>query len=268
MKTAMVALLICLLGAGALRAEDKVVIGGSGGLGDEMDELGKAYMAKHPGERIEVLKETMSTSGGIAGLLSGRLTIGMVTSAPKGDEKTKLVYRVIGRSPVGVAVHKSLSLASVTEAQICDIFSGKIKSWKEVGGEEAKITVLTRKQNDANTEAARDKIACFKDLKVSPEAIALVKGSEVLDALNRRPGTIGIISATFNPADRPEVKTLAVGGVAPTAEAVRTGKYKIYNERGIVTVGPPQGAAKKFLDFVGGADGQKILVHRGVIPVL
>jgi phosphate transport system substrate-binding protein len=268
MKTVIAAIFMCLLGAAALSAQEKVVVGGSGGLADEMDELGKAYMAKHPGDKIEVVKETMGSSGGVAALLTGRLTIGLVTSAPKGEEKAKLVYRVVGRSPVGIGVHKSLSVAGITEAQICDIFSGKIKSWKEVGGEEAKITVLTRKQNDANTEAAREKLACFKDVKFSAESIALLKGSEVLDALNRRPGTIGIISATFNPVDRPEVKTLAVNGVAPSPEAVRAGKYKIYNERGIVTLGAPQGAAKRFLDFVATADGQKILVHRGVIPVM
>jgi phosphate transport system substrate-binding protein len=268
MKTGIAAMLLCLLSAGAIRAQEKVVIGGSGGLADEMDELAKAYMAKNHSDKVEVLKDTMGTSGGIQALLSGRVTIGLVTSTPKGEEKAKLIYRAVGRSPVGVAVHKSLAVNNLSETQICDIFSGKIKSWKEVGADEAKITVLTRKQNDANTDAAREKIACFKDLKFSPDAIALLKGSEVLDALNRRPGTIGIISATFNTADRPEVKTLAVSGVAPTPEAVRAGKYKVYNERGIVMAGPPQGAAKRFLDFVATPDGQKILVHRGLIPVL
>ncbi len=268
MRTIIAALLLCLIGAGSLRAEDKVVIGGSGGLADEMGELAKAYMAKHPGDKIEVLTETMGTAGGIGAVLAGRVTIGLVTQTPKGEEKARLVYRVVGRSPVGVGVHKTLSVNNLAEAQVCDIFTGRIQSWKEVGGNDGKITVLTRKQNDANMEAAREKITCFRDIKFSADAIPLLKGSEVLDALNRRTGTIGIISATFNAADRPEVKTLAVGGVAPTPEMVRAGKYKIYNERGIVTLGAPQGGAKKFLDFVAGAEGQKILTRRGLIPSL
>jgi phosphate transport system substrate-binding protein len=268
MQTGIAAMLICLLGAGTLGAQEKVIIGGSGGLIDEMEQLAKAYAAKHPADKIEILKETMGTAMGIGAVMNGRLTIGLVTSMPKGEEKSKLVHRVVGRSPVAVAVHKSLAVNSLTEAQICDIFSGKIKSWKEVGADEAKITVLTRKQNDANTEAMRERVACFKDLKLSAEAIALMKGSEVLDSLNRRPGTIGIVSATFNASERTEVKTLAINGVAPAPEAVRSGKYRVYNERGLVTLGAPQGATKRFLDFMATAEGQKILVSRGVIPVL
>jgi len=268
MRTGIATMLLCLLGTGAVWAQDKIIIGGSGGLIDEMEELAKSYTAKHPADKIEILKETMGTTMGIGAVMNGRLTIGLVTSAPKGEERAKLAYRVVGRSPVAVAVHKSLAINSLTEAQVCDIFSGRVKSWKEVGADDAKITVLTRKQNDANTEAVRERVACFKDLRFSADAIALVKGSEVLDSLNRRPGTIGIVSATFNPSERAEVKTLAINGVAPTPDAVRSGKYRVYNERGLVTLGSPQGATRRFLDFTASAEGQKILANRGVIPVL
>jgi phosphate transport system substrate-binding protein len=268
MKTKTIIMLIFLLNSSALLAQEKVIIGGSGGLIEEMEKLANAYTAKHPADKVEIRKETMGTTMGIGAVLIGRLTIGLVTSRPKGEEQAKLVYRIVGRSPVGVAVHKSLAVTGLTEAQICDIFSGRTKSWKEVGAEEGKITVLTRKQNDANTEAVRERVACFKDLKFSAEAIALMKGSEILDSLNRRPGTIGIISATFNTSERTEIKMLAINGVLPTPEAVRGGKYRVYNERGLVTLGAPQGATKRFLDFMATAEGQKILVNGGVIPAL
>jgi phosphate transport system substrate-binding protein len=267
MRIAIITLIIWLLGVTALWAEEKIVLGGSGGLTDEMSDLAKAYMAKNPSDKIEVLKETMGTSGGIGAVLNGRVTIGLVTHMPKGDHQSKLVYRVIARSPVGVAVHKSQPISSLTEIQICDIFSGKTHSWKEVGGGDGKISVLTRRQNDANAEAMREKVACFKDLKFTPEAIALSKGSEVLDGVNRRPGTIGIISATFNATDRGDIKTLAISGTPPTPEMVRSGKYRVYNERAVVTLGAPHGASKRFLDFVAGPEGQKILMQRDMIPV-
>ena len=267
MKTKLIVMLILLLSSNALLAQEKVVIGGSGGLIDELEALAKVYAVTHPADKIEFVKETMGTSMGINAVLIGRLNIGLVTSLPKGEETAKLVHRVVGRSPVAVAVHKSLAVNSLTEAQICDIFSGRTKSWKDVGAEEGRITILMRKQNDANTEAVREQLACFKDLKFSAEAIALNKGSEVLDSLNRRPGTIGIISATFNAAERSEIKSLAINGVLPTPEAVRSGKYKVYNQRGLVTLGAPQGATKRFLDFMATAEGRKVLLKEGVIPV-
>ncbi|MGH7767160.1 MAG: substrate-binding domain-containing protein [Candidatus Binatia bacterium] len=263
-----ITMVMFLLSAGALWAQDKIVIGGSGGLIDEMDDLAKAYMAKHPSEKIEVVKESMSTSGGLGAVLSGRLTIGLVTRAPKGDEKAKLAYRAVGRSPVGVAIHKSLPVNSLNEAQICDIFSGKTKSWKEVGGDELKIMVITRKQEDNNTEVVREKVACFKDLKIPADTVALSRGSEVLDALNRRPGAVAIVSVATSMFERPDVKAVSIEGTPPSAEAVKSGKYKVYNERGVVTVGEPKGTAKKFLEFVGTAEGQKILAKRSMIPVM
>jgi phosphate transport system substrate-binding protein len=268
MKTKLITMLIVLLSVGGLWADDKVVVGGSGGLIDEMEDMAKAYMAKHPGEKIDVIDESMSTSGGIGAVLAGRLTIGLVTRPPKGEEKAKLAYRAVGRSPVGVAVHKSLAVSNLSEAQICGIYSGRIKSWKEVGGEEAKIMVITRKQEDNNTEVMRDKIACFKDLKLAPEAVALSKGTEVLDAVNKRPTATAIVSVATSMFERPDVKAVTIEGVPPSAEAVKSGKYKVYNERGVVTVGAPAGTAKKFLEFVASAEGQKILAKRSMIPVM
>jgi ABC-type Fe3+ transport system substrate-binding protein len=48
---------------------------------------------------------------------------------------------------------------------------------------------------------------------------------------------------------------------------VQSGKYKYYNERGVVTLGAPKGAVKRFLEFAASPEGQKILARRGVIPV-
>ncbi|HEY2988398.1 MAG TPA: substrate-binding domain-containing protein [Candidatus Binatia bacterium] len=268
MRTKIVTMLFVLLTAGVLWAEEKVVVGGSGGLIDEMQDMAKAYMAKHPGDKVEVLDESMSTSGGIGAVMAGRFTIGLVTRAPKGEEKAKLVYRAVGRSPVGVAVNKNLPVNNLTEAQICGIFGGKIKSWKEVGGEDVKIMLVTRKQEDNNTEVMREKIACFKELKLSSEAIALSKGTEVLDAVNKRPSATAIVSVATSMFERPDVKAVTIEGIPPSADAVKSGKYRAYNERGVVTLGQPQGAAKKFLDFVASAEGQKVLAKRAMIPVM
>jgi phosphate transport system substrate-binding protein len=209
----------------------------------------------------------MSTTGGIEGLKSGRLTIGLVTRAPKEDEKT-LVYRVVGRALVGVGVHKSLPVAGLSEPQLCDVFGGRIKSWKEVGGAEGKITVVARKTDDNNEQTLRSKIGCFKDLKLTSDAVMLVRGNELMDAIDRRPGTIGIVSGGSVLAQRTNVKVLALAGVAASAENIQSGKYKFYNERGVITLGAPQGAAKRLLDFAATSEGQKILSGKGMIPVL
>jgi phosphate transport system substrate-binding protein len=262
------AIFIFLVCAGAARAEEKIVVGGSGGLLDEMEDLAKMYMAKSPGDKVEVIAEPMSTTGGMEGVKNGRLTIGSVTRPPKGDEKAHFAYRAVGRVLVGVGVHKTVPINDIADAQICDVFGGKIKSWKEIGGGDGKITVVARKKDDANDAEMRQKLACFKDLQVTADAVYVVRGSELMDAVHRRAEVIALVNGGSNLLERPNIKILAINGVQASTEAVKSGKYKYYNERGIVTLGAPQGLAKRFLDFVAGAEAQKLFIQRGVIPVL
>src|SRR5580765_8422911 len=123
-----------LLATNLAAADEKVVVGGSGSLTDEMVEMAKAFMAKNPGEMVEVRPESMSTTGGIEGVLSGRFAIGLVARRLQDSEKSKFVYRAIARSMTGLVTQKSLPVNSLSDAQICDIFGGKIKSWKEISG--------------------------------------------------------------------------------------------------------------------------------------
>jgi len=256
------------LGAGALWAQEKIVVGGSGALRTEMEQIAKAYMAKNPSDIIEVLPQSMSSSGGIDGVKAGRLAIGMVNRPLLDNERGGIAYRAIARGPVGVGVHKSFPVSNLTETQVCDIFSGKIKSWREVGGGESKIIVLARPaHDDGNTRIMRSQMACFRDVKITSEAIVLVRGGELLDAINRRPGTVGLVNVGSDFSGRENIKAVAIGGALPSVEALQNGKYRYTSDSGIVTLGEPQGLAKRFLEFVVGPEGQRVLARSGMVVV-
>jgi phosphate transport system substrate-binding protein len=267
MKTTIIgALFFYCLGVGFLQAQDKIVIGGSGGLAEEMQELAKIYLQKHPSDAVDVIQESMSTTGGIEGAKAGRFTLGMVSRPPTDSEKGKLLYKRIVMAPVGVGVNKSMSVSNLSEAQVCDIFSGKIKTWKEVGGGEGGITVLGRKKDDNSMQVLYDKMACFKGLKLNPNAVLLVRASEVMDALEHRASTIAVVNVSSVMGERQNIKILAMDGASPTNESVTGGKYKYFTELGVVTLGEPHGAAKRFLEFVAGPDGDKVLTKYRWIP--
>jgi phosphate transport system substrate-binding protein len=241
-----------------LGAQEKVIVGGSGVITEELEFVAKAYRAKFPTEHVDVIQEPMSTTGGIEATKGGRVNIGIITRALKDSEKGNLVYRRYARKVVGVGVHKSTPIDNLSEAQLCDIFSGKIKSWKELGANEAKVIVLARKQDDNNFNAIRDKIPCLKG-QITSDAIYLVRGTEIMDALHNRPGTVGVISFGANTLARPNIKGLSLANAAPTAEAVRSGKYKYFTEVGLLTQGEPKASVKRFLDFAYSPEADKIL---------
>jgi phosphate transport system substrate-binding protein len=267
MKTQLIAFVALLLSFASSSAQEKIVVGGSGALNDEMTALAKAYMAKYPSDNIEVRPESMSTEGGIEGVRMGRFQIGLISRPLTHAEKGKLVYLPAVRSLAGVVIHNSIPVANLTETQICEVFGGKIKSWKELGGNDAKITVLTRKRDDNNTETFREKMACFKGLTITAEAISLLRGNEVLDALDKRPGTVGITNLGSNFREHEHVKAVAINGVSPTPEAARTEKYKYFSERGLITQGEPQGLTKRFIEYLSTTEGRKIIGSLGAIPI-
>jgi phosphate transport system substrate-binding protein len=267
MKTPLIAFLALLLSFASSSAQEKIIVGGSGALNDEMTVLAKAYMAKYPSDSVEVRPESMSTEGGIEGVRMGRFQIGLISRPLTHAEKGKLVYLPVVRSLSGVVMHNSIPVANLNETQICEVFSGKIKSWKELGGSDAKVIVLTRKRDDNNTETFREKMACFKSLTITAEAIALLRGNEVLDALDKRPGTIGITNLGSNFREHEHIKAVAINGVSPTPESARSEKYKYFNERGLVTQGEPQGLAKRFIEYMSTAEGRKIIGSLGAIPI-
>jgi phosphate transport system substrate-binding protein len=264
-KRLVITLFLFCVGIGPVAAQEKMVVGGSGSMGDVVEVLVKTYKQKNPSEAVNHITEPMSTTGGIEGTKTGRLTVGIITRSLKEKEmKEGLVYRPVTRIPVVVGVYKSVAASELSESQVCDIFSGKIKSWKDVGGGDGKILVLGRKVDDNNMEVFRERMACFKSLQLSPDAVLLVRGSEVLDALNNRPATVGITVAGAHIMERPNIKSLAVGNVAPTLDAVKVGKYKYFNEAGFVTMGEPKGAAKRFVEFVTSPEGEKIMEKHGM----
>ena len=265
MKIGLIAVAAFFLSTALALSQEKIVVGGSGSLTDEMQDLAKAYMAKNPADSVEVRPESMSTTGGIEGVQVGRLTIGLISRRLIDSEKGKLVYRALARSMAGVVIHKSMPVSALSDVQICDIFSGKIKSWKEVGADDAKIMVLTRVRDDNNTDNFRKNMDCFRDLKITPAAIALVRGNELLDALDKRPGTVGITNLGSNYKDHQNLKPVAINGISPTAETVKSDKYKYYHEHGAITLGEPQGASKRFLEFINTGEGQKIIASRGAL---
>lgn len=244
-------------------AQEKVIVGGSGALLNQMPQVVQLYQAKHPADGVEIVKQSMSTTGGIEGTKLGRFTVGLVTRSPDDQERGNLVYRLIARAPVVVAVNKSVTLSNLTEAQVCDIFSGKVKNWKEVGGPDLRIQVLGRKKDDANVEALQKQMPCFAGVKMSPDAVLLDRGSEVDRSLGGRPGTIGVTDLESALRGKENFKTVSIEGLSPSLDG--TGRYPYSREFGVVTTGEPQGAVKRFLDFLTGAESQKLFAQSGVV---
>ncbi|MGE5509402.1 MAG: phosphate ABC transporter substrate-binding protein [Chitinophagales bacterium] len=236
----------------------KLVLAGSTSVQPLAEALAEEFMAKNPGVRVQV--QGGGSSAGISAAKSGAADIGTSSRELKPDEKGLHEVKV-ALDGIAVVVHPKNSVKNLTSEQICKIYTGEITNWKQVGGKDAPIMVVTR-------EAGSGTRGAFEELVMQKRSIftkAIVQGSTgaVRSTVAQAPNSIGYIS--LGSLDE-TVKAVSVNGVAASEENVKNKTYKIARPFLFLTRSQPAGLAKAFIDFALGKDGQKIVAEE-FVPV-
>lgn len=163
---------------------------------------------------------------------------------------------------VGVVVNPDNPVKSLTTATLKDIYAGKLTSWKTLGGPDKTINLYTR-DKASGTRAVFWKKALSKG-DISAKAHFVPSNGAMKTAVAQDPYAIGYVSVGY--IDK-GVAPVALDGVVPTLDNVKQGKYKVVRGLYSNTKGDPRGLAKKFIDYLYSAEGQKIVAEKGFIPV-
>lgn len=244
---------------------ETVKIAGSGGLIAMVTELGNAYMKKYPAETIEVNQKSLGREGGIMAINKGTVDIAMLASIDAKDKSLPLNLTEFAIIPVLFAVHPSVTVKALSGQQLCDIYSGKITNWSQVGGANAPITVLTRPENESAKIGARSGLACFKSLTEAATAISLAKSADMTSTLGKSPNTIGMIN-TIALADLAG-KVVAVKQDGKDVTATPVAQWPMKTVAVFATRKTPSEATRKFISFVKSADGQAVIKKEKAYPV-
>jgi phosphate transport system substrate-binding protein len=267
-KIAVFVVVALLMVAGSASAGEKVTIAGAGGMISLVTELAKAFMAEHKDTVIEVNQKSLETKGGIMSAADGKVDIGMAARPLKDEEKSLGIRAIeIARVANVLGVNKSVTITDITSENVCKIYSGRAVKWSDVGGSAEPILALTRQDADATKEVVRKHIACFKDLKEPASVVMVPTHPEMSKILSTRPFTIGFTDTMAADDSAGAIIPLKLDGVAPTAENVRNGKYKMIKNMNLVVKGEPKGEAKAFIDFVKGPKGTKIIEANKAVAV-
>jgi len=255
--------IIIIVGAimvlGGHQGKKKIDIVGSTSVQPVAEKLAAEYMKKHPNVKINV--QGGGSSVGITQAQQGTADIGTSSKELKEDEKKGLKTYLIGKDGIVVIVNKENNIKGLTTEQVRDIFSGKITNWKEVGGPDAPITVITREEGSGTRKAFEEIV--MKDAKIRKDAIVESSTEAVKQAVKQDPNTIGFISLA-NLDDT--VKALEIDGVIPSENTVADGSYKLQRPFLFLTKGEPTGVVKDFIDWVLSPEGQAIVKSEKVVP--
>ncbi|MFF0829694.1 phosphate ABC transporter substrate-binding protein PstS family protein [Brevibacillus sp. NPDC003359] len=236
---------------------------GSTALQPLVEQAAKDFMAKNAGAQIQVQGGGSGT--GLSQVVSGAATIGnsdIFAEEKKGIPANELVDHKVAVVGMAAAVSPQVKVDTLTKQQLIDIFTGKITNWKDVGGEDMKITLVNRPKS-SGTRATFSKFAL--DGKEEAEGITEDSSGTVRKIIAETPGAIGYLALSyFNDS----VKALKLDGVEANAENITANKYPVWAYEHMYTKGEATGDAKAFLDFILTDDVQKKTVTElGFLPI-
>ncbi|MBP7795575.1 MAG: phosphate ABC transporter substrate-binding protein [Elusimicrobiales bacterium] len=170
---------------------------------------------------------------------------------------------IIAIDGITIIVNPSNPITSITKKQLMDIYTGKIKNWKQLGGEDKKIIVVSRDSASGTFEAFSE-LALDKK-RVRPDALMQASNQGVLNIVSQTNGAIGYIGIGYL-SDK--VKAIKYEGVEPTRENVLAGKYKLQRPLFMYTNEYPNEEVKKLISFVKSDEGQAIVEEVGYIGIM
>lgn len=232
----------------------------------------QAFEAK-TGIKVSMPDNPKGCGATVLGVNSGKLDAGVMCCPPNKDESGKLglVASAVAKEGVVVMVHESNPVDNLTTQQVRDIYQGRITNWKEVGGDDAAISVYGYIMCSNREEPVREFLVGVRDYKkgvvgidnekLAASVIRVKPGTEVPKRVAADPHGIGVTATVYLPVSG--AKVLRLDGVEPTLAAIADDSYPVNRYLYIVTKGYPAGPTKDYIDFLRSSEGQALLAKEG-----
>jgi phosphate transport system substrate-binding protein len=248
-----------------MAAADQITIKGSTTVLPIAQSCAEAFMAKHPNVNISV--QGGGSGVGVSSVIDGTADIGDASRAAKDKEIAKgkengveLKANVVAMDGIAVIIHPRNPVTGLTKDQIKAVYTGKISNWKDVGGDNARIVVISRDSSSGTFETFNE-LALHKE-RVRPDALMNASNNAVVQTVANTPGAIGYCGIGYI---RDTIKTVPVDGVECTKPNVINGSYGLARKLFMYTNGEAKGLVAGFLDFIMSADGQKLVDKAGFV---
>lgn len=258
--------LLALVAPGA--AMDRIIADGSTGVIPLAAALGKAYQTREPAVIIEIGKG-LGTKARLQALAEGRIDIALASHGLDAQTVTRqgMMVHEIARIAVVFGVNAGVTVGALTGAQICDIYAGRLKSWRELGGGDLAIVPHTRPETEVDAELVRERFACLRERPLTSSVQVMAKSGDMARALAATAGAVGITTMTVVEQSQGRIRAVMLDGVGTTADNVRAKRYTLTRDSFFVTMAPPPAAVAGFLRFVRSPEGQAVISANGAVPV-
>ena len=239
-----------------------IILAGSTSVEPFAELLAEEYARLNPGAPVINVQGGGSTAG-IEAAISHTADIGMSSrNLKQAESDAGLAAQPIAYDAIAIVVHPLNPVDSRSSEQVRGIFSGHLRNWRDVGGEDRPIVVVTREEG-SGTRGAFEEMLMQKE-RISPLALRQDSNGAVRVIVSSDRAAIGYMSLGIV---SDVAKPVALDGVRPTVEAAIAGKYPLVRPFLFVLNGQPRPAAARFIDYVLSPEAQSILAREGLMPV-
>lgn len=228
----------------------------------------EAFVDANPG--VEVSVQGGGSGTGIASLINGTVDFANSSRDIKDEEVTEAKAK--GITPVefkvaidgiAVIVNPANGVEALTIEQLGKIYRGEVTNWKDVGGVDKPIVLLSRDSSSGTYEYFKEAVV-GADAEYAQAAKLLPSTQAIVDETKANEAAIGYVGLGYL---TPDVKVVAVDGVKASIETAADGSYPISRFLYMYSKGEPTALMQAYLDWILGADGQAVVADEGFVPL-
>lgn len=238
-----------------------ITMSGSTSMEKFSNAMNAAFMKKYPNIKAEA--QFTGSSAGIEAVVAGTSNIGNSSRALKDEEKSKgIVENIVAIDGIAVIVNTKNSVEDITKEQLIKIYTGEIKNWKELGGNDKPITVIGREAGSGTRGAFEELLEIEDKCKYAQE---IDSTGAVVAKVVSTPDAIGYVSLDVIDDT---VKAVKLDGVAPSEETIKAGDYTLSRPFVMATKGEiteQNENIKAYFDFIKSEEGKEITKSVGLI---
>ena len=247
--------IIGLTGCG--KSRETVTMAGSTAFQPFAEKLAEQYMALHP--EVAITVQGGGSSQGIQSTLSGVAQIGMADLVKLPPETASLKSVIAARDGIAVVLNPANKVEALTIDQVRDIFCGKVKNWKELGGDDHAIAVISREAG-SGTRSSFEQIV--GNVKLTGDALIQDSNGTIRETVANDAHAVGYLSHGLI---NDKIKAVPVDGYPCTEKDIMAGNYKLVRPVFLMTQANPSPACQAFLDYILSLEGQELIHKNGLI---
>lgn len=247
-----------------------ITLTGSTALQPLAQEIAPKFQDKYPDATANVQGGGSGT--GLNDVAGGKSDIGnsdvFAEEKLPAEQAAALVDHKVCVVGFAAVVNANITVDNLTQQQLIDIFTGKVTNWKDVGGSNKKIVILSRPAS-SGTKATFKKYALNGKDEAQGQSLTEDSSGTVAKTVKSTDGSISYLATSFlnNDENKKGLKVLKFNGTEMTSDNIISGKYPIWSYEHMYTKGEAKGVAKAFIDYITSSEMKATIKKMGYIPI-